>query len=40
MARLLLILLIGLTFEATGVVLLKKGISQIGNLERITPAEI
>ena len=30
MAKLLLILLIGLVFEAGGVVLLKKGIGQVG----------
>ena len=40
MTRLLLILLIGLVFEATGVVLLKKGITQIGEVKQITPAEI
>ncbi len=40
MGKLLLILLIGLTFEATGVVLLKKGITQIGEVKRISLAEI
>src|SRR5438552_7607453 len=40
MAKLLLILLIGLVFEATGVVLLKKGINQIGEVQRIVPAEV
>jgi len=40
MAKLLLILLIGLVFEATGVVLLKKGIAQVGEIKRISPAEI
>ena len=40
MAKLLLILLIGLTFEAAGVVLLKKGITQIGEVKQITPGEI
>jgi drug/metabolite transporter (DMT)-like permease len=40
MAKLLLILLIGLVFEATGVVLLKKGITQVGEISRVTPAEI
>src|SRR6266404_5364414 len=40
MAKLLLILLIGLVFEATGVVLLKKGITQVGEIKRISPAEI
>jgi drug/metabolite transporter (DMT)-like permease len=40
MAKLLLILLIGLVFEATGVVLLKKGITQIGEVQKINAAEI
>src|SRR5438876_1338334 len=40
MAKLLLILLIGLVFEATGVVLLKKGITQIGEIRQIVPAEL
>src|SRR5882724_13385242 len=40
MAKLLLILLIGLVFEATGVVLLKKGITQVGEVKRISPTEI
>jgi len=40
MAKLLLILLIGLTFEAAGVMLLKKGISQIGKVDKITPREV
>jgi drug/metabolite transporter (DMT)-like permease len=40
MAKLLLILLIGLVFEAAGVVLLKKGITQIGKPEGISPASI
>lgn len=40
MAKLLLILLIGLVFEATGVVLLKKGISQIGEVQKMNAAEI
>jgi drug/metabolite transporter (DMT)-like permease len=40
MAKLLLILLIGLVFEATGVVLLKKGITQVGEIKAIRPAEI
>src|SRR3989441_13339580 len=39
MAKLLLILLIGLVFEAAGVVLLKKGINQIGEVQKIVPAE-
>ncbi len=40
MAKLLLILLIGLIFEATGVVLLKKGISRIGEVQKINVAEV
>ncbi len=40
MAKLLLILLIGLVFEATGVVFLKKGINQIGEVKAVTAAEI
>ena len=40
MAKLLLILFIGLIFEATGVVLLKKGIIQIGEVQSMAPAEI
>lgn len=40
MAKLLLILLIGLVFESTGVVLLKKGMTNIGEVNRVTPAEI
>src|SRR5215470_9182720 len=40
MAKLLLILLIGLVFEATGVVLLKKGITQIGEVKKISVAEV
>jgi len=40
MAKLLLILLIGLIFEAAGVVLLKKGIAQIARGEEITPPAI
>jgi len=40
MAKLLLILLIGLVFEAAGVVLLKKGINQIGEVHKIVPAEV
>jgi drug/metabolite transporter (DMT)-like permease len=40
MAKLLLILFIGLIFEATGVVLLKKGINQIGEIQSMAPAEI
>ena len=40
MAKLLLILFIGLTFESTGVVLLKKGMSQVGEIGAISPGEI
>jgi drug/metabolite transporter (DMT)-like permease len=40
MVKLLLILLVGLTFESTGVVLLKKGITQIGDMNGITAGEI
>ena len=40
MTKLLLILFIGLVFEAAGVVLLKKGITNIGEVKAITPAEI
>ena len=40
MFKLLLILLIGLVFEASGVVLLKKGIGQVGDLKQINTAEI
>jgi len=40
MAKLLFILLIGLVFEAAGVVLLKKGIGQIGEVKSVSAAEI
>src|ERR1051325_8977614 len=40
MIKLLLILLIGLVFEATGVVLLKKGMNQIGDVGKISVAEV
>ena len=40
MVKLLLILLIGLVFESTGVVLLKKGMTQIGEVGAINAAEI
>lgn len=40
MAKLLLILLVGLIFESAGVVLLKKGITQVGEMQSITVAEI
>ena len=40
MAKLLLILLIGLVFEAAGVVLLKKGITQVGEVKQVSIAEV
>ena len=40
MAKLLMILLIGLVFESTGIVLLKKGMSEIGEIQALTPAAI
>jgi len=40
MAKLLLILLIGLVFEAAGVVFLKKGITQVGEVKKVCAAEI
>ncbi|HEV2436911.1 MAG TPA: EamA family transporter [Verrucomicrobiae bacterium] len=40
MIKLLLILLVGLTFESTGVVLLKKGMTHIGDMNGITAGEI
>ena len=40
MAKLLIILIIGMVFEATGVVLLKKGITQIGDVRKISAPEI
>jgi drug/metabolite transporter (DMT)-like permease len=40
MAKLLLILLIGLVFEAAGVVFLKKGITQVGEVKQVSTAEI
>ena len=40
MAKLLTILLIGLVFEAAGVVLLKKGIMQVGETKTISASEI
>jgi len=40
MIKLLLILCIGLVFESTGVILLKKGMIQIGDLNGVTVAEI
>ena len=40
MAKLLLILLIGLVFESTGVVLLKKGMTQVDGVNTISLGEI
>ena len=40
MLKLLLILLIGLVFESTGVVLLKKGMSQVGDVKTVSVAEV
>jgi len=40
MIKLLLILLIGLAFESTGVVLLKKGMIQIGDIDQVTVSEV
>jgi len=40
MAKLLTILLIGLVFESAGVVLLKKGMTQVGEVKIISAAEI
>ena len=40
MIKLLLILLVGLVFESTGIVLLKKGMTQIGDLDGVTAGQI
>jgi uncharacterized membrane protein len=40
MAKLLLILFVGLVFESTGVVLLKKGMTQIGDVKNTSVAEV
>jgi uncharacterized membrane protein len=40
MVKLLVILLVGLIFESAGVVLLKKGITQVGEVQGITVSEI
>jgi drug/metabolite transporter (DMT)-like permease len=40
MAKLLLILIIGLVFEAAGVVFLKKGITQVGEVKKASVTEI
>ncbi len=39
MTKLLLILIVGLVFESAGVVLLKKGMNQVGTVEKISVAE-
>jgi uncharacterized membrane protein len=40
MLKLLIILLIGLAFESTGVVMLKKGMGQIGDVAKISVSEV
>lgn len=40
MTKLIIILLIGLVFESAGVVLLKKGINQIGDVKQISIGEV
>ena len=40
MIKLILILLIGLAFESTGVVLLKKGMSRIGEVKAVSAGEV
>jgi drug/metabolite transporter (DMT)-like permease len=40
MIKLILILLIGLAFESTGVVLLKKGMSKIGEVKAVSAGEV
>src|SRR5215813_12500540 len=40
MFKLLVILLIGLAFESTGVVLLKKGMTQIGEMQKVSVTEV
>jgi len=40
MAKLLIILLIGLVFESTGVILLKKGMTEVGELKTVNLQEI
>jgi bacterial/archaeal transporter family protein len=40
MAKLLLILIIGLIFEAVGVVSLKKGMIQIGEVQQVSASEV
>jgi drug/metabolite transporter (DMT)-like permease len=40
MAKLLLILLMGLVFESAGIVLLKKGMTQVGSAQTVNDAEV
>lgn len=40
MAKLLIILLIGLAFESTGVILLKRGMSRVGEVKTVSVPEI
>jgi drug/metabolite transporter (DMT)-like permease len=40
MGKLLLILLIGLVFESTGVILLKKGITRVGEMKSMSISEV
>jgi drug/metabolite transporter (DMT)-like permease len=40
MQKCLIILLIGLAFESAGVVLLKKGMSQISNMQKVSVSEV
>lgn len=40
MLKLLLILLVGLVFESTGVILLKKGMTQVGEMHGVNAAEV
>lgn len=40
MLKLIVILLIGLIFESTGVVLLKKGMTQIGDMPKVNVTEV
>jgi drug/metabolite transporter (DMT)-like permease len=40
MLKLLLILLVGLAFESSGVVLLKKGMTQIGDMKKVSVSEV
>ena len=40
MSKLLILLLIGLTFESAGVVLLKKGMTHIGEMKKVNAPEI